>query len=258
MTAENFQIIRDICRVGLFYSGGAEQVRRHVARLRNRLNRHAKELVAQGEGAGAEAEKAKATAARLEADAAALTKMLERTLRPALADGRDPPTPETLAKLEEDVVGALAQRGRLAPHEVDAALEIRGVFAALKEGLVARAGKGDRQRARGRRKVQRQPLERMRDDVARIYGERYRPWAREMARRQVIESNLRGPDKRLLDAVVDIVVDNRAPIWVGIEVGATAEAVESALKFALSRYAALAGFAPAWRREGLTRSRRFD
>lgn len=258
VSVESSQIVRDICRVGLFYSRGAEPVRRHVARLRNQLKRRASELAARAEGQGADTQAARREAQKLEEDAAVLTKMLGRYLRPAPADGLDGATRETVQKREDDVVGALAARGRLAPHEVDAALEIREVFAALKAGLIARAGKGDRKLARGRRPPYCQPLERMGEHAERLYRERYRPWAREMARRAVVETNLGRARTRLLDAVVDIVVDNRGPFWVGVEAEATAEGVEVALKSALSRYAAIAGFAPLRGREGLTRAKRFD
>jgi hypothetical protein len=258
VTAASSQIIRDICRVGLFHSRGAEPVRRHVALLRNRMKRRARELAARADEEGGDGGAARREAHKLQEDAAALTKMLERYLRPPPADGRDAPTPETAEKREDDIVGALAARGRLAPHEVDAALEIREVFAALRAGLIARAGKGDRRLARGRRPPYRQPLERMGERIDRIYRERYRPWAREMAKRAVVESNLGRARMRLLDAVVDVVVDNRGPFWVGVKAEATAQAVEVALKAALSRYAAIAGFAPVRGRAGLTRAARFD
>lgn len=123
---------------------------------------------------------------------------------PSEAPCNDPPTPQTRRKLRQDVVRRLLERGRLQPHHVEAAEEIRAVHEAVGRGMFPTSqsmmwsGRGPNQ-ARSR-----DFLDRMTDAERYAWQHRYLPWTHGMATE--IAAGI--PGTRWLQLVVDIVVDN--------------------------------------------------
>jgi len=116
----------------------------------------------------------------------------------------DPPTPQTRGKLRQDVVRRLLERGRLQPHHVKAAEEIRTVHEAVGRGMFPTAQSmtwTGHQPDRGRG---RDFLDRMTDAERHAWQHRYLPWTQEMATE--IAAGI--PGTRWLQLVVDVVVDN--------------------------------------------------
>ena len=128
-------------------------------------------------------------------------------LRNTLSDqdeARDRPTPQTAARLRQDVVARLLARGRIAAHHAEAAEEIRSVHEAVGRGMFPTSqsfrwsGHGPN---RGRA---RDFLDRMSARERTAWERRYLPWSHVMA--TGIAAGL--PGTRWLQLVVDIVVDN--------------------------------------------------
>ncbi len=116
------------------------------------------------------------------------------------------PTPETLRKLQPDVVVELVREGCLRPHHQDAALEIRSVHEAVGRGMFARSSCDPATGASGRAHGPRDFTQRMSARERRLWEARYLPWSRDMA--LAVVAGL--PGTRWMQLVIDIVVDNHA------------------------------------------------
>lgn len=219
-----FHIIEGICRDALVMG----RARDRVVHLRLALERDAREAGAQ------------TTREEARRQAEALAGLLKRTKRQRLPKSGELPTPETAAKLVRPVdrIADLVASGELSGEEAGAAGEIRRVFSALQRGLIAKARGFDRKLAGKARSPFVHPLERMTGDEAKLYQERYLPWARRAGGLRVCASNLHR--KTALELVIDIAVDGRRPFEVGSELGLPSSRVAAALATALSLYAGLA------------------
>lgn len=120
---------------------------------------------------------------------------------------RDPPTPQTAARVRYDVVARLLAKHRLQPHHAAAAHEIRAVHEAVGRGMFPTSqafegsGRGpNRHRARDF-------TDRMTEGERIAWQRRYLPWSHAMA--TAIAAGL--PGTRWLQLVIDIVVDNATP-----------------------------------------------
>lgn len=138
------------------------------------------------------------------------------------------PTPETAAKLRPDVVAALWAVGRIDGLHRQAAEEIRDIWAAMERGIFGRS-LDDRINAVATAARNRAHLDHMTEAERLLYGERYLPWAREMA----------GP--RLVIAIATV-IDNWPSRTVAIEARMTVRQVHRALRRGLQRYAEIAGW----------------
>ena len=116
------------------------------------------------------------------------------------------PTPETLRKLQQDVVVELVREGSLRPHHQDAALEIRAVHEAVGRGMFARSSCDPTAGSSGRAYGPRDFTQRMSARERRLWETRYLPWSRDMA--LAVVAGL--PGTRWMQLAIDIVVDNHA------------------------------------------------
>ena len=119
-------------------------------------------------------------------------------------DAPDRPTPQTAAKLRQDVVGRLLARGRLAPCHAEVAEEIRRVHEAIGRGMFPSSQAFMWTGGGGNRGRPRDFLDRMTERERDAWERRYIPWSRAMA--TDIAAGLVGT--RWLQLVIDVVVDN--------------------------------------------------
>jgi len=91
------------------------------------------------------------------------------------------PTIETVRHLSRDVIGWLAERDKIGPDEVRAAIEIRKMAEALGRGLFPAARMESAGRAPGRR-LPSDPFSRMIDWELDMWRTRYGPWITEMGK----------------------------------------------------------------------------
>ena len=150
------------------------------------------------------------------------------------------PTPETVTKLRRDLIAHLYVGGRLRREHVDAAEDIRLIWYAFTRRLGPSAvdftalATGPR---RGPGAVH-QPIEWLTGREERIWRNRYRPWAAEMA--QIPAGGTVSVTRFRL--VLDLAVENeslrRVEAWYRIRHGRAFEA----LRDGLQRYAEIAGW----------------
>lgn len=117
-----------------------------------------------------------------------------------------PATPETLRKLQQDVIVTLVRQGVLLPHHHDAAMEIRSVHEAVGRGMFARSSFAPTAGSSGRGYGSRDFTQRMSASERRAWETHYLPWSREMA--MAVAAGL--PGTRWMQLIIDIVVDNNA------------------------------------------------
>lgn len=117
-----------------------------------------------------------------------------------------PPTPETLRKLQQDVVVKLVRQGVLLPHHHDAAMEIRSVHEAVGRGMFARSSFDPTAGSSGRGQGPRDFTQRMSSSERRAWEKHYLPWSRDMA--IAVVAGL--PGTSWMQLIIDIVVDNNA------------------------------------------------
>jgi hypothetical protein len=148
------------------------------------------------------------------------------------------PTPQTVAKLRRDLMLLLYQKRRLRIEHLQAAEDIRRIWQAFSRSLGATAVNPDTL-ATGRQPVQgRQPLDWFTATEEVIWRNRYRPWAREMG------SSACGGTIRVtrLQAVLELVVENRSLRQVEGFYRMRHGAAADHLCAALQRYAEIAGW----------------
>lgn len=214
---DNFAIVKPLCRAALVYSGNADEVRRRVAQLRNRLK-----LAGDAQAAGE------------------LGDLLERFQKPKpAADMGEGPTPETRAKLRPDTVEALYRKGTIGEEERTAAGEIRDVYEALGRGLTPQAmdlrDAGPRARAPGTRFAA--GLERMPDRLYRLWRRKYQAWVEECGAVRVVESNL--IDYNLARLALDVIVEGKSLREIERTYGLRNGSLSAKLVEALERWCAL-------------------
>ncbi len=118
-----------------------------------------------------------------------------------------PPTPETLRKLEQDVISVLVEANGLTQVQRDAAMEIRGIHEAVGRGMFARSAIGPAAARGGFNYGPRDFTQNMSSEELRIWETRYLPWSHELA--VAIAAGM--PGTRWLQLVTDVVVDNATP-----------------------------------------------
>ena len=128
---------------------------------------------------------------------------LKRAIGPREND-RDMPTPQTASKLRQDVIARLLARGRLWPHHLDAAHEIRTVHEAVGRGMFPTAQSLIWSGRVSSRRHGRDFLDRMSQAERYAWERHYLPWSHAMATE--IAAGI--PGTRWLQLVVDVVVDN--------------------------------------------------
>lgn len=151
-----------------------------------------------------------------------------------------PPTPQTAAKLRQDVIERLLREGRLRDEQVRAAREIRRVWEAVGRALFPSASRPDAPRQPHMRQRFRDPVARMTDVEEIVWRQRYRPWADEMAV-PIAAGSVR---ISRLQIVLDIAVDNhglrQVEAWYRMRHGLAFQHLQAALH----RYAELAQWVP--------------
>lgn len=149
-----------------------------------------------------------------------------------------PPTPETVSKLRQDVIGRLFREGRLREEHVRASKEVREVWEAIGRTLFPTAGAVDGPRQFHLAATARDPIQRMSDAEEAMWRRHYRPWADEMSL-PVVTGTVR---VSRLQVVLDIAVDNhglrQVEAWYRMRHGLAFEY----LRASLHRYAELAGW----------------
>lgn len=86
------------------------------------------------------------------------------------------PTPQTLRKLRADVIGKLADSGKLAPEQLRAATELRRLYEALSRALSPSGRWIDGTRVDGRQRP-RDPFDTLGAGLEIAWRRRWRPWA---------------------------------------------------------------------------------
>lgn len=114
------------------------------------------------------------------------------------------PTPETLKKLEKDVISTLFEEAALTSAQRDAALEIRGIHEAIGRGMFARSAVNPAAVRGGPQYGPRDFTHKMSVDELDRWENRYLPWSHDLA--VAVVSGM--PRTRWLQLVIDIVVDN--------------------------------------------------
>jgi hypothetical protein len=147
------------------------------------------------------------------------------------------PTPETLAKLRADAVLKLYESGRLNREQVQAAEDIREVWASFSRAMYPARVFDGTQDCKVVGRVVSSPLDRMTAREYRVWRTIYRPWADDQARR----SHGSGQVTRL-SIVTKLVVENWGPRQLEARHRLRHGTVVPILQEALSRYGEFAGW----------------
>ncbi len=243
LDADLFRAFEEALRVCLFWSGDHEQAREKLQALAHCLHRHSRKAAKAGTTTSIQdAKHAKDYRERI----MALLGTSSRRMKPKHEakreeGGRDrvPPTPETKAKLEGDVILELVQRGQLQHIHADAAMSILEMFETITKGQGAKAV--TLEPSAGPIRDEEDPES---DKFGKHYSEVYKPWANAMSAIPVAQSNV--ATRNVLALVFRVVIDRRTIYNVGSEFSLTGPDTIKVLHQGLEAYCVAAG----WRRRG--------